>query len=36
MFITFIVIAFCAVFRRAVGASVRWKERLYSRESSVA
>lgn len=27
--------AFCAVFRRAVGAGVRWKERLYSRESSV-
>jgi len=27
--------AFCAVFRRAVGAGVRWKERLYSRESSI-
>ncbi len=27
--------AFCAVFRRAVGVGVRWKERLYSRESSV-
>jgi len=27
--------ALCAVFRRAVGAGVRWKERLYSRESSV-
>jgi chlorobactene glucosyltransferase len=27
--------AFCAVFRRAVGAGVRWKERLYSRGSSV-
>jgi len=25
----------CAVFRRAVGAGVRWKERLYSRESSI-
>jgi len=27
--------ACCAVFRRAVGAGVRWKERLYSRESSI-
>ena len=27
--------ALCAVFRRAVGAGVRWKERLYSRESSI-
>jgi chlorobactene glucosyltransferase len=27
--------AFYAVFRRAIGAGVRWKERLYSRESSV-
>ncbi|HUU64483.1 MAG TPA: glycosyltransferase [Dehalococcoidales bacterium] len=27
--------SFCAVFRRAAGAGVRWKERLYSRESNV-
>ena len=27
--------AFYAVFRRAIGAGVRWKERLYSRESSI-
>jgi len=27
--------SFCAVFRRVAGAGVRWKERLYSRESSV-
>ena len=29
------VAAFCAIFRRAVGAGVRWKERIYSRESPV-
>jgi len=29
------VAGFCAIFRRAVGAGVRWKERIYSRESSV-
>ena len=27
--------SFCAVFRRAAGAGVRWKERLYSRETNV-
>ncbi len=27
--------SFCAIFRRTVGAGVRWKERLYSRESNV-
>jgi len=27
--------SFCAVFRRAAGAGVRWKERLYRRESNV-
>jgi hypothetical protein len=27
--------SFLAVFRRLVGAGVRWKERLYSRESSI-
>ena len=27
--------SFCAVFRRAAGAGVRWKERLYGRESNV-
>ncbi len=27
--------SFCAIFRRAVGAGVHWKERLYSKESSV-
>ncbi len=27
--------AFCAVFRRVIGAGVRWKERLYSRGSSI-
>jgi hypothetical protein len=29
------VASFCAIFRRAVGAGVRWKERIYSRESPV-
>lgn len=29
------VASFCAIFRRAVGIGVRWKERIYSRESSV-